>query len=175
MAPRFLEYLTPTQFIQSRNPRIIDQARKIVSGTKSPLEIIRKVVEWTRDNLDKRPTMSVPSALDVLDSGVGDCNEHAVLATALLRASGVPARLVVGIMYHNRRFYYHAWVEAFLRPMAGRGSLARTNSGGRHPRPVSDRRPGPTNEFGADHRAGSRSPSWMLNNALIKKSSGTAS
>jgi transglutaminase-like putative cysteine protease len=57
--------------------------------------------------------MSVPSAVDVLETRIGDCNEHAILAVALLRAAGIPARMAVGVLYFEERFYYHAWVEAF--------------------------------------------------------------
>jgi len=55
----------------------------------------------------------VPSALEVLQTKAGDCNEHSVLTVALLRAAGVPARTVVGVLYFEGRFYYHAWVEAY--------------------------------------------------------------
>jgi transglutaminase-like putative cysteine protease len=55
--------------------------------------------------------VSVPSALDVLSTRRGDCNEHAVLAVALLRAAGVPARMAAGLAYQQGAFYYHAWVE----------------------------------------------------------------
>ena len=33
----------------------------------------------------------MPSALETLKHRQGDCNEHAVLLTALARASGIPA------------------------------------------------------------------------------------
>ena len=45
---------------------------------------------------------------------MGDCNEHATLLTALLRAAGIPARLSVGLVYSRNKFFYHAWTEAFL-------------------------------------------------------------
>ncbi|MCP4666022.1 MAG: transglutaminase domain-containing protein, partial [Deltaproteobacteria bacterium] len=56
----------------------------------------------------------VPSALEVLKTGVGDCNEHAVLLAAFLRSLGIPARQCVGVVYVRGGFYYHAWNEAFL-------------------------------------------------------------
>ena len=65
-------------------------------------------------NLDKRPVISVPSALEVLETRVGDCNEHATLLTALLRASGIPARLSIGLVYNRNKFFYHAWTEAYV-------------------------------------------------------------
>jgi len=111
--PAFKPYLEPENFIQSRHPKIIAQARRMAGGMRSPLEVIDRIVGWVFENIEKRPTMSVPSALDVLDTRIGDCNEHAVLAAALLRAGGVPARVVVGVLYFEDRFFYHAWLEAY--------------------------------------------------------------
>jgi transglutaminase-like putative cysteine protease len=72
-----------------------------------------KIMIWVYENLEKRPTVSIPSAVQVLEMKVGDCNEHSVLTAALLRAAGVPTRLAVGVLYFEDRFYYHAWVEAY--------------------------------------------------------------
>jgi len=110
---RFTPFLRSTDFIQVKHPDITRQARLVTAGERSPLNIIDKVVGWTFETLEKRPTMSVPSAVDVLKTKVGDCNEHAVLAAALLRSAGVPARIVAGVLYFEDRFYYHAWVEAY--------------------------------------------------------------
>jgi transglutaminase-like putative cysteine protease len=52
--------------------------------------------------------------LEVLKNKVGDCNEHAVLLTALLRAVGIPARVSVGLVYTRGKFFYHAWTEAYV-------------------------------------------------------------
>lgn len=107
------EFLAPEPLVQSRHARVIAQSRKIAGGRVSPLDIMDLTSKWVFENLEKRPTMSVPSALDVLETRVGDCNEHTVLATALLRAARVPARMAVGVVYFEGRFYYHAWVEAY--------------------------------------------------------------
>ena len=64
--------------------------------------------------LEKEITFSVPNALQVLDSGQGDCNEHTVLFVALARALGLPARTAVGLVYMNDAFFYHAWPEVWL-------------------------------------------------------------
>ena len=49
----------------------------------------------------------------------GDCTEHALLATALLRASGIPARRIDGLVYMKAgdglpALYWHEWVEAYV-------------------------------------------------------------
>jgi len=65
-------------------------------------------------NIEKKPTLSIPSALEVIKTKQGDCNEHAVLFTALCRAVRIPARICAGIVYVNGGFYYHAWSEIYL-------------------------------------------------------------
>jgi transglutaminase-like putative cysteine protease len=60
------------------------------------------------------PSVTVPSAREVLARRRGDCNEHAVLLAALARAAGIPARVVAGAVYANDGFYYHAWTELWL-------------------------------------------------------------
>ena len=58
--------------------------------------------------------LTIPSAVEVLRTRVGDCNEHATLLTALLRASGIPAKLSIGLSCSQGQFFYHAWTEAFI-------------------------------------------------------------
>jgi transglutaminase-like putative cysteine protease len=66
------------------------------------------------ENIEKRPVLSLPDALSTLDNRVGDCNEHAVLLAALVRAAGIPCRIEAGLMYLKGRFYYHAWNLVYL-------------------------------------------------------------
>jgi hypothetical protein len=49
---------------------------------------------------------------EVLDSGSGDCTEHAMLLAALLRKRGVPARIAYGFLLTEAGFIGHAWTEA---------------------------------------------------------------
>jgi transglutaminase-like putative cysteine protease len=53
--------------------------------------------------LDKKPTVSLPSAREVLRTKVGDCNEHTALYVAMARAAGLPARIAVGLAYSAAR------------------------------------------------------------------------
>jgi transglutaminase-like putative cysteine protease len=70
--------------------------------------------EWVNENLEKRITVSVPSAVEVLETRRGDCNEHTVLYVALARAVGIPARTAAGLVYSDGSFFYHAWPEIYL-------------------------------------------------------------
>ena len=108
------EALLPTPFIQSDNPEIQHKARTIVEGVKDPAEQVKRIAAWVYKELEKRPVVSIPSALEVLHQMMGDCNEHAVLFTALVRAMGIPARMQAGIIYQEGKFFYHAWAQVYL-------------------------------------------------------------
>ena len=60
------------------------------------------------------------SATEVAQTREGDCTEHGVLLTAMLRANGIPARAVTGLLYVDEFageaniFGYHMWAQALL-------------------------------------------------------------
>jgi len=106
--------LEPEFNIESDAEEIIDTARQITGKIKDPILIAKKTLNWVYRKLDKKPIVTVPSALEVLKTRIGDCNEHAILLAALLRASGIPARLAIGLVYTRGKFLYHAWTEAYI-------------------------------------------------------------
>jgi hypothetical protein len=108
------EYLGSDPLIQTRDPRIQAQARQIVGRSRNPARAAERLTNWVHDELDKRITVSVPSAVEVLATRRGDCNEHTVLYVALARSIGLPARTAAGLVYMNGAFYYHAWPEVYL-------------------------------------------------------------
>ncbi len=102
-------YLAPTPLIQSDDREIRALSRKLTRGLAGDRDRARALADWVHDNLEKRMTVSLPSAVEVLASRRGDCNEHATLFAALARAAGIPATLCLGVVYMDGRFYYHAW------------------------------------------------------------------
>lgn len=106
--------LESTPLIQSNDPRIIEQARRIAGGSTDPVVVAQRLTEWVYGELEKNVTLSVPSALQVLEARSGDCNEHTVLYVALARALGLPTRTAVGLVHIRGSFYYHAWPEVWL-------------------------------------------------------------
>ncbi|HJW07991.1 MAG TPA: transglutaminase-like domain-containing protein [Holophagaceae bacterium] len=69
------------------------------------------VFDWIRE---KDYSVGFASALEVCRTPKGDCTEHGVLAVALLRKLGVPARGVVGWVALERVMGLHFWVEVKL-------------------------------------------------------------
>ncbi len=112
---KYLEsYLKAEPMVQSDHPRIKALAGNIVSAAKDEKTKARHILDWVYEYLDKRATVSVPNALGTLQAKAGDCNEHAVLFAALLRAVDIPTKLCAGLVYTRGRFYYHAWNEVFV-------------------------------------------------------------
>ncbi len=107
-------YLKPEMFIQSDDKEIIGLAEEIAGKTTDPFTAAHMILAWVFDNLEKTPVVSVPDAKKILADKKGDCNEHATIMTALLRAAGIPARTAVGLVYKDGKFYYHAWNEAYI-------------------------------------------------------------
>jgi transglutaminase-like putative cysteine protease len=108
------EHLLPSALIQSDDPRIKNTAARILGGQRDSRQAARTLNEWVYNNLEKKPVVSIPSALEILEQRVGDCNEHTTLFTALARAAGIPTRMAGGIVYMDDGFYYHAWPEVWL-------------------------------------------------------------
>jgi len=114
LSPFWKGFLEPEFNIESGDEEILAAAKRIAGDDRDPASVARKLLQWVFRNVDKRPVLSVPSAAEVLRSRAGDCNEHATLLTALLRASGIPGRPCIGLVYTRDRFYYHEWTEAYL-------------------------------------------------------------
>ncbi|MBT8397325.1 MAG: transglutaminase-like domain-containing protein [Gemmatimonadetes bacterium] len=114
----FLEYLQPEPLIQSDDDGIVAAAESLARwrtfGDNDPLQVTRRLTVGIHRTLEKEITFSIPNAVQVLEAGRGDCNEHTVLFVAMARALGLPARTAVGLVYVNEAFFYHAWPEVWL-------------------------------------------------------------
>ena len=107
-------FLRPTPFVQYDHPEIKSKVSEIVFTDDTPLAKAQKIMHWIYKNIQKRPVLSVPNALETLRNRMGDCNEHAVLMAAMACAAGIPAQIETGLVYMNGRFYYHAWNVLYL-------------------------------------------------------------
>jgi transglutaminase-like putative cysteine protease len=125
--PAAAQYLAPEALIESDAPEIRAEAELAVrgivwSGTSGAARArAERLTRYVNNLLEKKPTVSIPSAREVLRTKVGDCNEHTALYVAMARALGIPARIAVGLVYVHGAFYYHAWPEVYIEETQGRG------------------------------------------------------
>jgi transglutaminase-like putative cysteine protease len=121
-APADLDrYLRPEPLLESDAPEIRAEAEKGLAGATSPRLRAERLVRHVNAILEKKPTVSLPSALEVLKTRIGDCNEHTALLVAMARSVGVPARIAVGLVHLRGAFYYHAWAELWIDEGRGTG------------------------------------------------------
>uniref|UniRef100_A0A7C4UD71 Transglutaminase domain-containing protein n=1 Tax=candidate division WOR-3 bacterium TaxID=2052148 RepID=A0A7C4UD71_UNCW3 len=107
------KFTLPEEFIPSDAEIIIKKAKEI-TGNLEGWEKVQSINRWVFENLKKKPSFTIPDPIEVLSSLEGDCNEHSALFVALARASGIPAKVEVGIVYFGDAFYYHAWASVWF-------------------------------------------------------------
>lgn len=108
--------LAPTQLVPFWDPVFEGLLRRLApkpGATRWELTraVNRFVFEWITD---KDYSVGFASAREVAQVPKGDCTEHGVLAVALLRKLGVPARGVVGWVALEDVLGPHFWVEVKL-------------------------------------------------------------
>ncbi|HEY7500053.1 MAG TPA: transglutaminase-like domain-containing protein [Vicinamibacterales bacterium] len=114
-------YLAPEPYLESDDPAIVAEAERALQRITGTRERAERLVRHVNGLIEKKPTVSLPSAREVLRTKVGDCNEHTALYVALARASGIPSRIAAGLTFVHGAFYYHAWPEVYLDEGSGRG------------------------------------------------------
>ena len=114
-------FLGPEPLIESDDADIVSEARQALRGITGRRAQAERLTRYVNGLLEKKPTVSIPSAREVLRTRVGDCNEHTALFVAMARAAGIPARIAVGLVFVRGAFYYHAWPEVYIDEGGGRG------------------------------------------------------
>lgn len=109
------EYLKADAFAQADHPKIQQVADNAAGSETGRWTRALAIYQWVYDTIEKTVVFSIPSALEVLETLEGDCNEHTILYTALARAAGVPTRIAIGLTWSDELngFYYHAWPEVY--------------------------------------------------------------
>ena len=124
-------FLAPTELLESNDAVVTELAARATrplpdrAGDALRAEAMRGFVHRfiNRKTLD----VALGSAAETARSREGDCTEHAVLLAAMLRAEGIPSRLVAGLIYEpggpgtEPAFVYHVWTQALVAADADDG------------------------------------------------------
>lgn len=120
---------TNLQFPEQSNPRLVAEAKKLrtlYSDDKAIIQAVLKQFNVDTYRYTLRPPRLVNNSLDqfYFDTKAGFCEYYASSFTYLMRAAGIPARLVTGYLggeYNSQGGYYsvyqqdaHAWSEVWL-------------------------------------------------------------
>ncbi|MGB9835365.1 MAG: transglutaminase-like domain-containing protein [Candidatus Saccharicenans sp.] len=108
------EFLKENAFLQPEDPEIVKVAREVAGAEKDEYARALKLRDWVARNLSFDLGFVFAPASEVIRSRKATCAGYAALLASLLRASGLPARYVVGLAYVNGVWGGHAWVEAWI-------------------------------------------------------------
>ena len=94
-------------------PEVHDLASRAVGGLEDAREKANALTLFVHHHLRYRDTAGGRTVFDTIRDRTGDCTEFADLYTTLARATGLPARTVIGLAYQSesQAFALHAWNE----------------------------------------------------------------
>jgi len=138
------EYTLPQQFVDSDNEAIIALAAEL-RGVND-FQTARNIFNHTNRTISTRTDTfssegnnpAQPYASEILQNPVGVCYDYTILMTALLRAEGIPARMISGLSLNiplgrggdwSHAGVAHAWVEFYT---GGTWHFADPTWGGRY-------------------------------------------
>jgi len=118
-------YLAATTYLNHRDEGVRRLAEEALLRHGAELPNQADEAETLRDFvhhylIHKDLATGFATAAEVVKTRSGDCTEHAVLLAALLRAVGIPSRVVGGLLYveafagGEEIFGYHMWTQALL-------------------------------------------------------------
>ncbi|OPJ62397.1 transglutaminase-like domain-containing protein [Clostridium oryzae] len=120
----YKKYTSAESKIESNNSKIKSKAKGLFKGIKSPYKKAQKAFAFVNSYMTYGYTYQNKGALSALVHKSGVCEDYAELFIALLRAAGVPARIVTGYRINpqyfsnktvkNAEYYSHAWPEFYL-------------------------------------------------------------
>ena len=106
--------------ITSGDSRVIRLADRAVKGEIDPWKQAVAINHWVFQNVRSNFETTFAPASEAALNLTGDCTEHSVLAAAMSRAKGIPARVAVGLIYVDSKemkakgFGFHMWHEVFV-------------------------------------------------------------
>lgn len=121
-------FLRPTQMVQSDNEEIIALSRRLTVNARTTHDAVNAILNWVADNVKYTYNPPQYDAIHTMKTGKGNCQNFAHLSMALLRAAGIPSRIVGGISLKRQwkvpveNGYLvqdmgqggHAWMEIFF-------------------------------------------------------------
>ncbi len=119
MKQELMDYLKPTEQVQSNNPRIRELASQLTSNVKTEFDAVQRVIAWVVDHVHYVTPPARYDAVYSLESGKGNCQNFSHLTAALLRAVGIPVRIINGVTF-NQPFDI-AWQKGTLTFKMGQG------------------------------------------------------
>jgi len=109
---QYILYTRSEKYLEADDPNIVKTAKEIMGNKTSPYDIAQSFYNWVMAHMTYQKVGGLKGAKFAFENGYGECGDYSALFVALCRASGIPARPVVGRCL--RPDDWHVWVEFYL-------------------------------------------------------------
>jgi hypothetical protein len=121
-------YLSSTKMVPSTNPEIKNKALEITKEAKTEFDAVQKILSFVIDHMHYVLKPEEYGALYSFQTGKGNCQNYSHLAAAMMRAVGIPVRIVNGVTLKkpfdvkvgnqtltlNMAEGRHSWIEVYF-------------------------------------------------------------
>ncbi len=121
-------YLNPSKLVQSNSPELQNKANELTMGIAYQYEVVQVILHFIVDHLRYDLFPDKYDALYAYKNRRGNCQNYSHLAAALMRAVGIPVRIVNGITLEKEysvrigesEFSFdmatgrHSWIEVYF-------------------------------------------------------------
>ncbi len=126
--PETEPYLTATAQVQSSHPQIRRLAAELTQGVTTEFDAVQQIITWIVDHLSYVNPSPEHDALYALQIRKGNCQNFSHLSAALMRAGGIPVRIVNGVTLNQPYSFSrergvltfkmgkgrHSWIEVWF-------------------------------------------------------------
>jgi transglutaminase-like putative cysteine protease len=126
--PAAQDYLLSTAQVPADNARIRAKANELTAGVKTEFDAVQRILSWVMDHTTYVLTPPKYDAMYTFETGKGNCQNYSHLAAALMRAVGIPVRIVNGVTlkrtYDAKTEYgkltfgmaqgRHSWIDVYF-------------------------------------------------------------
>lgn len=114
IGPDMAGFLKPNALLQPDDAGVRSIASKVVRPTDDAWAAARALQKWTNENMHFDLGIAVAPASEVAKNRGGTCFGYSMLLGSLARASGVPSRVRMGLVYAGGIWGGHAWVDVLI-------------------------------------------------------------
>ncbi|MDP3448483.1 MAG: transglutaminase-like domain-containing protein [Eubacteriales bacterium] len=120
LASETVPFLYPNQYVwYDADKKSVQKAHELAGGLTNQADIAGLFYDYVVKSMtyDTKKAETVergylPDADDALDTGTGICFDYAALLAVMLRAEGIPTRMLIGTVRPDN--LYHAWNSVYL-------------------------------------------------------------
>lgn len=126
LADENLPFLYPNQYVDyDSDTQAVAKSFELCEGLSTEKDKANTIIKYVvstiaYDNMralqvkGNAITEYLPDIDDILEKRLGICLDYASLTACMLRAQGIPTKIIIGYMVAGSAKVYHAWVEVYI-------------------------------------------------------------